>query len=168
MNNYVKTFLSLSQLKNTEKSNKAAGFLFFCPEDNSIFLMKRSEKVSEPGVWSIPGGGVEKGETFLDAAKREVEEEAGSIPEFLHIINNTLFQLNDFQYKTFVAEMSKEQKDSWKPKLNFEHDEYKWFDLNDLPNKLHHGVKFTLDQIQLFESIAFTYCNLFVKFSQLV
>ncbi len=43
-----------------------------------ILILKRSSKdESCPGLWDLPGGGVEKNETLQEAVKREVAEESG-------------------------------------------------------------------------------------------
>jgi ADP-ribose pyrophosphatase YjhB (NUDIX family) len=43
------------------------------PGERSILLMQRSDN----GMWGLPGGYVEPGESVVDAARREVEEETG-------------------------------------------------------------------------------------------
>ena len=69
-----------------------SGVLYYCPEDNTILLLLRSNEVEDPGIWGIPGGAV-KGtegyhseetespefdeETLQDSALTEVEEEIG-------------------------------------------------------------------------------------------
>lgn len=40
-----------------------------------VLLCKRCKECSLPNVWSIPSGHVEKGETTIDAARREFFEE---------------------------------------------------------------------------------------------
>lgn len=47
--------------------------------NDEILLCKRSTKVSLPGIWSIPAGGVEKDETTKEAAAREFHEETDII-----------------------------------------------------------------------------------------
>lgn len=45
-------------------------------KDNEIVLVKRG-KAPRKGEWSLPGGGVELGETTQQAIKREILEETG-------------------------------------------------------------------------------------------
>ena len=44
-------------------------------DENKVFVGKR---IDNPGkYWQMPQGGIDKNETFLEAAKRELEEETG-------------------------------------------------------------------------------------------
>lgn len=46
--------------------------------DDEVLLVKRSNPPGQ-GLWSIPGGCVELGETLQEAAEREIQEETGII-----------------------------------------------------------------------------------------
>ena len=48
-------------------------------DDGAVLLQLRDDipTISHPGHWSIPGGAIEGGETPLQAAAREFEEETG-------------------------------------------------------------------------------------------
>ena len=48
----------------------------FVVKDNMVLLVKRNRPPSK-GLWAIPGGGVELGETLQEATEREVKEETG-------------------------------------------------------------------------------------------
>ena len=50
----------------------------FVVKDNMVLLVKRNRPPSE-GLWAIPGGGVELGETLQEAAEREISEETGIV-----------------------------------------------------------------------------------------
>jgi 8-oxo-dGTP pyrophosphatase MutT (NUDIX family) len=120
----------------------AAGILFSTPEDK-VLLLRRAGK-DHVGEWALPAGGIEKGETPAQAARRETEEEAGhSHTGALKPLLHTLREGVDFT--TFVAH-GKE----FEPRLNHEHDGYCWITpkdaLADLP--LHPGVKRALEKFR--------------------
>jgi ADP-ribose pyrophosphatase YjhB (NUDIX family) len=50
-----------------------------CINDKSGILMVLQGTPEEIKTWSIPSGGLEKGETFEECCKREIEEETGYI-----------------------------------------------------------------------------------------
>lgn len=55
-------------------------------DDIHVLYEVRSHRVSQPGETSFPGGSVEKGETYLEAAIRETEEELGIDGEKIEVI----------------------------------------------------------------------------------
>lgn len=62
--------------KGTDYIGVGVGAVFI--ENGKIFLAHRGPKTNnERNRWEIPGGGVEFGETFEEALKREVKEELG-------------------------------------------------------------------------------------------
>ncbi|MBS7610343.1 NUDIX hydrolase [Candidatus Bathyarchaeota archaeon] len=60
--------------------------------EGRVLLIRRANEPGK-GLWSIPGGLVELGETVREAAKREVEEETGifvEIGELIDVIDNII------------------------------------------------------------------------------
>lgn len=55
--------------------------------DNGKVLLIRRGKPPRPGQWSLPGGGQELGESYIEAAIREVREETGLAIEVLGLID---------------------------------------------------------------------------------
>ena len=55
-------------------------------KDGEVLLAKRG-KQPNLGLWSLPGGHVELGETLQQAAKRELMEETGIFAELPHLVD---------------------------------------------------------------------------------
>jgi predicted NUDIX family NTP pyrophosphohydrolase len=103
------------------------------------------------GAWSIPKGGMEEGESVLDAAKRELEEETGIKTEGEFIELNSVKQGNKiifawaFQLHTEEEfRMSNSFELEWPPKSGNlksfpEIDKAEWFNLEEAKIKINKG-----------------------------
>lgn len=122
--------------------HRAAGILFVSPE-KEVLLLRRTGK-DHQGEWALPAGGIEKGETPEQAARRETEEEAGHSHEgglspFMHSASDNV------QFTTFIA-----HSDKFAPKINGEHDSAVWVKPQDALAKLplHPGVRSALEKLR--------------------
>lgn len=97
---------------------KGAGVLLVSYDQ--FLLLKRSLTLAErQGLWTIPGGAVEKGETPQKAAVRELSEEAGL---FFSTLPMPFMTSKDGGYKVFSISCTNQPQ----PRLDHEHFDYKW------------------------------------------
>jgi 8-oxo-dGTP pyrophosphatase MutT (NUDIX family) len=137
-----------------EHNNIGCGALIYSKETKRYLFLLRNQK-RHAGSWGLVGGGVESGETPVEALHREIQEEIGSIriekivPLEKYTADNT-----NFEYHTYVCVVDKE----FIPKLNQEHRGYAWTILTDHPKPLHPGVwrtfsfKSIINKIKTFEN----------------
>jgi len=106
-------------------------------DNNRILLGKRGSANGKPmleaGKWGLLGGFLDRDETLIEGAKREVREESGC-----EIKNVILFRINDNPNRpmedrqnvdiVFIAEL-----DSQTPHINEEVTHLEWFPLEQLP-----------------------------------
>jgi mutator protein MutT len=60
---------------------RSAATVVWIRPDRSVFLIRRLRAMAFGGMWAFPGGALEPGETPVDAAVREVQEETGVLLE---------------------------------------------------------------------------------------
>ena len=115
---------------------------------NHCLLCKRSQKGSLPGIWSVPGGHLEKGEKIEEGAIREFREETG-----LQIIDNLDYvaTLNGglrMKFYLFMYEIPRKiEIDLDEARDGYEHDECKWFNKKNLPEKVEKQLFFIINKI---------------------
>ncbi len=101
--------------------------------NDRILILKRRSDDFMPNIYELPGGGLEKGETLLDAVKREITEETNcSIDTFIKYIGHIDFMsASDLLTRRFNFLVT--------PKLPFsiilsEHADYCWIERSDAIN----------------------------------
>lgn len=137
-----------------------AGFLLVCPSTKKILLALRSDH--EP-TWANFGGTVERYESPLQCAKRELLEEAGFVEGKDYFIESKLpvniSSYINFVYRCYLATTKYEVT----PSLNYEHADYKWYSLDELPSNAHFGLENILKDEKVIKKLQ----NLFDKGSSL-
>jgi len=115
--------------KNSEKFTIGAFGIIF-DESGRVLLCHRTDS----DIWNLPGGGVELGETPVEAVIREINEETGltAVPIHLNAIYSKLQtkgMVFCFKCKVTGGIM----------KLSNESDQIEYFDINRLPGNIKFG-----------------------------
>ncbi len=98
---------------------------------NKILLIKRAISQNYPGVWEMPGGGVESGETLDEALRRELREEAGLIQlDAVKLLG--YFEFENTETGKIKRKFCFDVQTDQIPKLSEEHDDYKWFTRSEI------------------------------------
>jgi len=103
------------------KQRKGAGVLVVNAE-GQLLLGRRTDN----GMWATPGGHVEEGESFEDAALRELREEAGIVGRDPQPLSHGMYRGYDSQ--TFLVKTFK-----GKIKNNSEMSSLRWHFISDIP-----------------------------------
>jgi 8-oxo-dGTP pyrophosphatase MutT (NUDIX family) len=100
-----------------------------------LFLLRNQKR--HAGSWGLVGGGVEPGESLVEALRREIVEEIGFIDvEKIIPLEKFTADNTNFEYHTYLLVVA----DEFVPQLNDEHRGYAWTAINDHPKPLHPGV----------------------------
>ena len=93
-------------------------------DSGEILIVKRHPKSkTDPEMWELPGGKVEKGEFFADALVREIKEETNldvEIGDFCEAVQN------DYSHKRTVQLMMYLINAEGEVKISDEHTEFMW------------------------------------------
>lgn len=121
-------------------------------ESGKILLVKGFIGVS----WSLPGGGIEKGETPIDAAVRELYEETGlrirpTYVRLAGVLEGTQSPVN-YVAHIFTATVSRSDLPS-EPHRSREIIEIGWFDVGNLPDDISTIVRPSLGLVSKYRGI---------------
>ncbi|MEI7961863.1 MAG: NUDIX domain-containing protein [archaeon] len=125
-----------------EKKRVGAGFGVMLLKNNKLLLGKRHEdpkkadsELHGEGTWTMPGGKFEFGETFEEAAARELKEETSIILNKSKVIcvNNDKNEHAHFITMGFLAIEFVGEAKVMEPN---EITEWKWFEMDKLPTNL--------------------------------
>jgi 8-oxo-dGTP pyrophosphatase MutT (NUDIX family) len=97
-----------------------------------FFLAQRSrgQKLREEGSWALPGGAVDRDETSLEGALREMEEEIGRRPEGYTVLGRHLYQpIPGWSYVTWAIEVPRQ---FWRTINNWETAACGWFTIEEM------------------------------------
>lgn len=143
----VKMDINESEIENPVHRGAVAVIL---KEDGSALIVKRAPFRNSwmPGKFGLPGGKIDKGEEPIEAAKREIREEAGLVIEHFVDTFNVVTPPNKVDH-VFVAKAPQNQE----VKLNEEHTEFNWVGLNELDKYdgvplLKECIELALDKLQ--------------------
>lgn len=117
-------------------------------DEGNVILIKRSknEKFNKK-MWDLPGGHIEKGETFEESLKREVKEETGLNVEVGPIIRIVEFEKD---HEAFAQEKRGLRFICWtkdkEVKLTNEHEEFEWLEFDKAIGKFSSKKGFELEK----------------------
>ncbi len=106
---------------------RSAGILFV--SGTRLLLLKRASCSNNAGLWGLPGGRVEEGESEWLGALRETREEVGA-PPLCRPIGEIVVRRPKRLYRIFVVRVPRSERLLWRASLNEEHDEFRWAKLS--------------------------------------
>jgi len=146
---YQITCLEMLKEKNSGMGNyrEAAGAIV--KKGNKYLLLRRSpQETSFHGMFELPGGKLEAGETAEQAAVIETKEEAGLDVKVVGKVGQHVDHDMKKIYHGFIVKMKKGQR----VKLSEEHDNHKWATMNEImkmpKSKLSHHARYLFSQLQ--------------------
>lgn len=129
--------------------SNSAGVFFYSKQTGRFLYLLRSDCKSP--TWSMPGGGIEPGETLLAGIIRECQEEIGWFDNTWKLVPIQKFTNGNFTYHTFFCQVEQE----FIPILNHEHCGFAWVESGLYPKPLHPGLFSTVNIDNVVEKLRF-------------
>jgi 8-oxo-dGTP pyrophosphatase MutT (NUDIX family) len=115
----------------------AAGALVLARSSSRFLIAHRADGTLQAGTWGTWGGAVDAGETPLATVSRELQEEAGFNDDFDAYPLMVFEHDTGFTYSNYLVVIETE----FEPVLNWETQNFGWFDYDDWPAPLHFGLE---------------------------
>ncbi|MBX4196489.1 NUDIX domain-containing protein [Candidatus Pacearchaeota archaeon] len=123
-----------------------------CFHEDKVFLLKRAPtRKLFPNIWECGGGSVEVGESFEEAAVRQLKEEAGIIVEPITVVKTFEISTPQSEQRTipgvFFACKFVKYVSGKSPRISNEHTEWRWEpvesvnQLESLPSTIKEAIK---------------------------
>ena len=112
-------------------SNDSAGILYCCYDEALLCLGENS------GIWNVPKGHIMIGEETLEGAIREFTEETQIVLNGIPELANTYKKDNGGTFYLYLLKGTKK----FKPRINHEHTDWGYFNMNNLPEPIDDWVK---------------------------
>jgi len=121
--------------KDADEKKIVAGALIKCSSTNNIFLLLRNDRTP---TWALVSGGIKNHENPLEGLKREIYEELFIKPNILtfKFIRVEHIPEKNMEFHYFEASCQYE----FKPILDEENLEWRWFSKDKLPSPLYKGL----------------------------
>lgn len=106
----------------------------FLIKNNAVLLGKRKNCYGD-GMWGLPGGHLEYGESIIECAKRELKEELGIEGLELKLISiiDNIDERGHYVHISFLLERFLGEIQCMEPDLCYE---WKFFDISNLPQEI--------------------------------
>lgn len=114
---------------------QGAGCIFLAKDTGRILIAHRSDAVEQPNTWGGWGGAINRGESPVEAVRREVVEEA-DYHDHYDLEPLYVFQKGTFKYHNFLVVVDHE----FAPDLNWETQGFQWCEWGRWPQPLHFGL----------------------------
>lgn len=119
-------------------------------KDNKVLLGHRVTNgmdtggIYEPDSWCLPGGKQEYDETIFEGAKREVKEETNLDIDDL-VVFNAMDDMQPNKHFVTIQIIAREYSGELMVMEPNKQDEWRWFDLDNLPNNVYSPSKKFID-----------------------
>jgi 8-oxo-dGTP pyrophosphatase MutT (NUDIX family) len=129
----LKVIVSDQKLPNFQPKMQASAC--YIEMDNHLLLIQQASRKSEEGLWGVPAGKLEPGETPEAAAKRELFEETGIqmlTSTQIQYLNTLYIRKPDIDYVYYMFKIHLDKKPTIR--LTSEHHNYRWANFKDMEN----------------------------------
>lgn len=107
-----------------------SGVLIVCKNSARILLLREHRGRKYGDLWSMVAGSIEEGESAIEAARRETQEETGLDSSQVDYYFMDREEFDDHSFNFFVGVVDEE----FTPRLSEEHTEHMWIEKDELPD----------------------------------
>lgn len=113
--------------------------------EDSVLLLQRSRSLKHPHKWGFPGGMVDEGESPLDAAGRELYEEAAVNTDAYRVDGSRSFVVDNHGETIHITLFRAQLTSPVKIVINTEeHSAFKWIPVSQVP-----GLEHVIDDVPM-------------------